>query len=180
MNSKEINLRMWRQVIRFGITKSPSQDQTPVQILLKGLKKKVSYQVSDENEVIEEKAVYEDGYQVYHSVAHKKKMKRLEKLKKSKTRDLASMKEIVATRFVLTKVMPEMAEEDVERYLLENFDEIKEVYIRKNDMRKHNYYSTFVFIVNSQEEIEIDEIVNHNWPGKVMCFFTPNDNRRRY
>ncbi|CAL4146599.1 unnamed protein product [Meganyctiphanes norvegica] len=39
---------------------------------------KVSYQVSDENEVIEEKAVYEDNFQVYHSVAHKKKIKCLE------------------------------------------------------------------------------------------------------
>ena len=135
---------------------------------------------SDQDEVIEENAVYQDDFQVYHSVAYKKKMKRLEKLKKSNTKNLASMKDVIATRFVLTKVTPEMTEDDVECYLLEHFDVINEVYVRKNPMKKHNHYCTFVFIINSDEEIDIGEVVNHEWPGKVTCFFTPNEYRGRY
>ena len=101
---------------------------------------KVSYHISstgsDQDEVIEENAIYQDDFQVYHSVAYKKKMKRLEKLKKSNTKNLASMKDVIATRFVLTKVTPEMTEDDVECYLLEHFDVINEVYVRKKNYEK--------------------------------------------
>ena len=61
------------------------------------------------------------------------------------------MKERTATRFVLTKVAPELTADDVEYYILENFEEINDVFVRKNPMKNHMNYATFVFIINSQE-----------------------------
>ena len=96
--------------------------------------KKTSYHISsigDEGEeVIEESAICEDGYQIYHSTKYKKRMKRLEKLRQKNVEDLESMKRKIATRFLLTKAKPSMSEEAVERYILENFD-VDEVYVRK-------------------------------------------------
>ena len=73
-----------------------------------------------------------------------------------------------------------MTEEQVEFYLLDNFDQIEDVYIRKNEMKRHNNYTTFIFIVNSDEEIDIRMLENHNWPGGVKCFFAPPSDRPRY
>ena len=51
--------------------------------------------------MIEENSVTEDGFQIYHSTAYKKKMKRLEKLENEG--ELESMKRKIVTRFLLTK-----------------------------------------------------------------------------
>ena len=143
------------------------------------LVEKRSYHISsvgdDGEEVIEEKSVTEDGFQVYHSSAYKKKMKRLEKLKNEDV--LVSMKRKIATRFLLTKVSPHLSEKSVEAYILQHFD-INEVYVRKNPM-KFPYYCSFIFITNSDEEIDIDEYEQHNWPGEIKCFFAPRDQNNR-
>ena len=70
-----------------------------------------------------------------------------------------------------------MSEEAVEQYILENFD-IDEVYVRKNQM-KYDSYSSFIFIVNSDEELDTDEFEEHEWPGLLKCFFAPNKQSRR-
>ena len=139
-----------------------------------------SYEISDGEHNVAETVTYEDGWQTYHSVSAKKKSKRLEKLKRQKPNKLEAMKKMIATRFVLTKVSPHMTPEDIEYYLLENFEEIKDVYVRKNAMVKHNHYCTFVFIVNSHEELDIDHIVDWDWPENIICFFAPNDNGGGY
>ena len=120
---------------------------------------KMSYQISTvgENgeEMIEECATYHDGFQVYHSSAYKKKMKRLEKLKNQcKNPELLSANKTISTRFVLTKCKPEQEPDKLEFYLLENFEEINEVHVRKNHM-SHGHYSTFVFIAYSENELNI-------------------------
>ena len=143
---------------------------------------KTSYHVSsigDEGEeIIEESAICEDGYQVYHSTKYKKRMKRLEKLRQKNVEDLESMKRKIATRFLLTKAKPSMSEEAVERYILENFD-VDEVYVRKNQM-KYDNYSSFIFIINSEDELDIDEFEGHQWPGLLRCFFAPNKKNGGY
>ena len=78
------------------------------------------------------------------------------------------MKIKIATRFLLTKVNPKMTEKSVEAYILRNF-EVNEVYVRKNPMRFPNYCS-FIFITNSEEEMDIDEFEQHQWPGEIKCF----------
>ena len=122
---------------------------------------------------------YHDNVQVYHSVDHSKKLKRLEYLKNTKTKPLAPMEAKVAYRFVLTKLHPLMDADDIEKYLFDNFKAIKDLYVRKCKMT-HDDYSTFIFIVNSNEHFHKDEVVHFDWPGKITCFFSPNDNRRRY
>ena len=143
---------------------------------------KTSYHISsigDEGEeVIEESAICEDGYQIYHSTKYKKRMKRLEKLRQKNVEDLESMKRKIATRFLLTKAKPSMSEEAVERYILENFD-VDEVYVRKKQM-KYDNYSSFIFIINSEEELDIDEFEGHQWPGLLKCFFAPNKKNGGY
>ena len=142
---------------------------------------KRSYHISsigdDGEEVIEENMISEDGFQVYHSSAYKKKMKRLEKLKQKNTEELESMKRKIATRFLLTKAKPSLSEDAVEKYILENFD-VDEVYVRKNHMKFSNY-SSFIFIINSDEELNIREFEEHQWPGLLRCFFAPRDQKGR-
>ena len=142
---------------------------------------KTSYHISsigeDGEEVFEENMISEDGFQVYHSSAYKKKMKRLEKLKQKNTEELESMKRKIATRFLLTKAKPSLSEDAVEKYILENFD-VDEVYVRKNHMKFSNY-SSFIFIINSDEELNIREFEEHQWPGLLRCFFAPRDQKGR-
>ena len=85
------------------------------------------------------------------------------------------MKIKIATRFLLTKVNPKMTEKSVEAYILRNF-EVNEVYVRKNPMRFPNYCS-FIFITNSEEEMDIDEFEQHQWPGEIKCFFAPREKK---
>ena len=105
-------------------------------------------------------------------------MKRLEKLKQNNVEDLESMKRKIATRFLLTKAKPSLSKEAVECYILENFD-VDEVYVRKNPM-KYDNYSSFIFIVNSEEELDIRGFENHSWPGLLKCFFAPRKENSRY
>ena len=60
-----------------------------------------------------------------------------------------------------------------------SFD-IFSLYVRKNKMEKDKNYSTFVFIVSSDEELDIRAVVDHDWIGQICCFFSPNDRGRRY
>ena len=135
----------------------------------------------DGEEVLEEKAVYHDDFQVYRSSAYRKKVKRLENLKNNKNnKGLKSMKGKTKTRFVVTKAHPEVTEEDVEVELMGTFMElIDEIYVRKNAMKKHNHYSTFVVIITTEEPFDVEMIENYNWPGEVRCFFAPNSERLR-
>ena len=71
-----------------------------------------------------------------------------------------------------------MTEETVECYILENFD-VDEVYVRKNPM-KYDNYSSFIFIINSEEELDIREFEEHSWPGLLKCFFAPKGKNRGY
>ena len=81
---------------------------------------------------------------------------------------------------MLTKVAPELTAEDVEYYILEIFEEINDVYVRKKSMKNHINYATFVFIINSCEEVDVDRMKKHNWPGSVMCFLSPYEHRARF
>ena len=104
------------------------------------------------------------------------KQKRLQDLEGAE--DLVSMKRRIATRFYLTKCDPKMTARGIENYLLRNFD-INEVFVRKNAMRFPEY-SSFVFIINSEEEIDIEEYEQFDWPGEIMCFFAPRDRNYRH
>ena len=108
-------------------------ENKPMQQSKKCVEKK-SYHISsigeDGEEMFEEKSIIEDGFQIYHSSAYKKKMKRLEKLERQNVEELESMKRKISTRFLLTKAKPSMSEEAVEHYILRNFD-VDYVYVRK-------------------------------------------------
>lgn len=132
----------------------------------------------DGEEVSEEKSVFHDDFQVYHSSAYKRKMKRLEKLRNNENnRGIQPAKPKVKTRFILTKLEPESTEEEVELDLLDFFEDFEEVYVRKAEMKKHSRYSTSVFIVTSENELDIQAIENAQWPGQIRCFFAPNHQR---
>ena len=128
--------------------------------------------------IIEEKSIVHDGFEVFHSTAYKKKMKRIEKLKnKRENKGLVPAKRLVGTRFALTNVQIDLIDEDIECYLLENFDCVNEIYVRKCPP-KHDKYACFVFIVYAEEEVDAEIFENHDWPGRVRCFFAPNNRRR--
>ena len=71
-----------------------------------------------------------------------------------------------------------MSEEAVECYILKKF-EVDEVYVRKNPM-KYDNYSSFIFIVNSDEELDTCDFEDHEWPGLLKCFFAPNRKNREH
>ena len=148
------------------------------------LVEKRSYHLStfgeEGEEVIEEQAVTEDGFQVVHNVSYRKRMKRQKRQRQEmlkNAKELVSMKRKRSTRFLLTKVNPDLSENSVEAYILNNFD-IDEVYVRKNQMRFPEYAS-FIFITNSEEELDIGEFENHDWPGSIRCFFAPRPQNSR-
>ena len=118
----------------------------------------------------------ESGFEF--SSAYKKKLRRLQKLKEENHEELASMKRKISTRFLLTRAKPNMSVKSVELYILENFD-VDEVYVRKNAM-KHSNHSTFIFIINSEDELDTDEFKDHDWPGEIRCFFAPNERNKGY
>ena len=66
-----------------------------------------------------------------------------------------------------------MTKKKVEKYILRNFN-ADEVFVRKNPM-KFPYYSSFIFIINSEEELDIDEFEQHDYPGEIKCFFAPKE-----
>ena len=109
----------------------------------------------------------ENGFEF--SSAYKKKLNRLEKLKQNNHEKLTSMKRNIASRFLLTSAKPSMSVEAVELYILENFS-IGEVYVRKNAM-KYTNRSSFIFIINSTEELDTDELEDHEWPWRIQCFW---------
>ena len=145
--------------------------------------REVSFEFSstgiDGEEVLKEKSVYHDDFQVYRSSAYQKKVKRLEKLKENaKNKGLKSAKGKVKNRFIVTKAHPETTEEDVEIELMDEFiDVIEEIYVRKNPMVKHKYYSTFVVFITTNDPIDVRMIEDYTWPGDVCCFFVPNKGR---
>ena len=106
--------------------------------------------------------------------AYKKKLRRLQKLEDQNTEDLVSIKKQITSRFLLTRANPNMTKESVERYILLNFD-IDSVYVRK--CKNH---SNFIFIINSDEELDTEEFEHHEWPGEIRCFFAPNERNRGY
>ena len=138
-----------------------------------------SYIVSTENEHgevrIEDKSILHDGFEVYHSTAYKKRLKRMEKLNsRMEKKDLISAKRPVGTRFILTNVSLDITEEDVEDHLFKDFEWLSNVYIRRCRL-KHDKFASFVFIVYEEEEVDPKIFENHRWPGRIRCFFSPND-----
>ena len=115
--------------------------------------------------------------QALHTPLNKRKMKILEELKDEE--DLRSMTRKVATRFLLSKCHPDMTEGSVKRHVFKNFPIVSEVYVRKLTMR-HDDYSSFVFIVNTDEELDVEIFTKHKWPGLIKCFFSPREQFRRY
>ena len=142
--------------------------------------KESSYRLTLENkngeEVYEEKSVLHDGMEVFHSTAYKKKMKRIEKLKNQReNKGLIPAKSQSGTRFALTNARIDLIDEDVELYLLENFL-YDNIYVRKC-LLKNDKYASFIFIIYSDEEVDRKIFTGHNWPGRVKCYFAPNDKK---
>ena len=139
--------------------------------------RELSYQVvatGKNGEVsVEDKSVLHDNFEVYRSTAYKKKMKKLEKFKNI-PKPIKPAKVPVKTRFVLTNVDPETENEDIEYHILSNFDDVDEVYIRKNDQKRDTNYVSFVIIINSEYELNIRAFEQHRWGGHMRCFFAPH------
>ena len=98
-------------------------------------------------------------------------MKRIEKLKNQReNKGLISAKREIGTRFALTNCQIDLIDEDVECYLLENFEFMTKVFVRKCEL-KNDRYASFIFIVYADEEIDPYIFENYDWPCRVRCFF---------
>ena len=142
---------------------------------------KRNYQVSTIGEAGEinysEQVINEDGVDVHTSTSYKRKinMKRLKELEKEE--ELLSMKRKISTRFLLTKAHHRMTVANVEKHLRNNFV-VGDVHIRQNP-RNHDFYSSFIIIINSDEELDIRNFEEHDWPGDIRCYFAPRDRNPR-
>ena len=126
-------------------------------------------------EILEDKSVFHDGFQVYRSSAYKRKIKWLEKLKENtNNQGLKPAKGKFKNRFVLTLAHPDTTEDDVKIELMENFMEvIDEIFVRKNPMKNHRYYCSFVIFITTNEPLDVEMIENHEYPGDINVFFCP-------
>ena len=97
----------------------------------------------------------------------------------NKVGDLVSMSRKVSTRFFLTMCQTDMNEQNVKKYIKDNFPNVLDVFARKLLMN-HTDYSSFIFFTNTNEEVDIEEFQQHKWPGVIKCFFAPRDKNRRY
>ena len=103
-------------------------------------------------------------------------MKRIEKLKNQReNKGLIPAKSQSGTRFALTNARIDLIDEDIECYLLENFH-YDNIYVRKC-LLKNDRYASFIFIIYSDEEVDRKVFLNHVWPGRVKCYFAPNDKK---
>ena len=89
------------------------------------------------------------------------------------------MSKRVSTRFYLTKCDPDMEEESVKKYIYKYFPYVSDAYVRKLPM-KHDYYSSFIFFTNTNEEVDLENFRQHRWPGVIKFFFAPRDRYRGY
>ena len=87
-----------------------------------------------------------------------------------------SAKRPVGTRFVLTNVRLDITEDDVEEHLFKHFNWLENVYIRRCRL-KHDKFASFILIVPDEEEIDPRIFEEFLWPGKIKCFFAPNNRR---
>ena len=53
-----------------------------------------------------------------------------------------------------------MHEENVKKYVRDNFPNVSEIYARKLTMN-HGDYSSFIFITNTSEEVNVDVFEQH-------------------
>ena len=93
--------------------------------------------------------------------------------------DLKSMPRKISTRFFLTMCDPDMEEENVKKYISDNFPGTGEIYARKLQM-SHEDYSSFIFFTNTSKEVNVADFKQHKWPGVIKCFFAPRDRNWRY
>ena len=74
---------------------------------------------------------------------------------------------------------PEMEEENVTKYVSDNFPGTGEIYARKLQM-SHDEYSSFIFFTKTSNEVNIADFQQHKWPGVIKCFFAPRDRKWRF
>ena len=116
-------------------------------------------------------SIRHDGEEVFNSQSEDIRLKRINELGAEGIEGkLEGSKSPNSLRLFLTKVSPEISKKELEAYFLKKFRYLEKVIIRKNPMHRHSYYASFVVLVISQEDIELDDFQDHDWPDDVRCF----------
>ena len=113
-------------------------------------------------------------------MVYKNKLSQIKMLKKQQGyKGLIPAKKEIGTRFTLTNLHIDLMDTDIMCYILEHFKSVINVYVRKCGL-KNDRVASFVFIVYTEDEVDPKTFVNHNWPGRIRCFFAPDRKRSNY
>ena len=112
-----------------------------------------------------------DGEEVYRKTSADLRQDRLKELESNGTKfGLEGSKRPYELRLYLTRCNPETTSAELEYFLLNNFESVQKVIIRKNYMNKSSYYSSFKVLILSSTPLDFEEFGQFDWPDDVRCF----------
>ena len=118
-------------------------------------------------------SIEHDGEQVYTKSVEEIKEDKLNQLRDNGIQgNLEGSKRPNQIKLFITRVAPQTSAAEMEYYILENFPEVINVYVRKTQMFKNKYYASFVVIAkaNSDTILELEDFQSHNWPDDIVVF----------
>ena len=112
-----------------------------------------------------------DGEEVHNRTEQNIRLQRMEQLKSSgNIGRLKGTQRPHSLKVFITRVNPEATPEDMEHFLLENFQSLEKVIIRQQPMHHTRHYQSFVIILISKKALNICDFENYDWPDDIKCF----------
>ena len=120
-----------------------------------------------------------DG-EVYNRTEENVRLQRMEQLKSNGNngRLQGSQKRPESLKLFITRVNPQATPQDMQYFLLDNFNFLEKVIIRPQPMHHTRYYQSFVVILISKKPLYFSEFENFTWPDDIKCFRGLNNNDR--
>ena len=118
-------------------------------------------------------SIEHDGEEVYSKSVEEIKEDKLNQLRNNGIEgNLEGSKRPNQIKLFITQVAPHTSAAEMEYYILENFPEVINAYIRKTQMFKNKYYASFVVIAkaNSDTILDLEDFQSHNWPDDIKVF----------
>ena len=118
-------------------------------------------------------SIEHDGEEVYSKSVEEIKEDKLNQLRNNGIEgNLEGSKRPNQIKLFITQVAPHTSAAEMEYYILENFPEVINVYVRKTQMFKNKYYASFVVIAKADSDtiLDLEDFQSHNWPDDIKVF----------
>ena len=118
-------------------------------------------------------SITHDGKEVYVKSSEEVRQDKLKELENEGINgNLEGPKRPNVLRLFITKVSPNTTEKKMEYYILQNFNNIGKVIVRKLDMVKSGYYASFIVqvITDADTKLDFEYFEDHDWPNGIKVF----------